>query len=176
MEIKSVMIDFGTERTREDLFKDVEVCLNDLGFNVESKDMTRPWGGFFVLPEKQAEKFQQYFFAERNFDEFRGFPKLSPKILLVAPEKRLSWQYHHRRAEIWKLVGGSAGVVISDTDEQTPPQDISLGGIIELKQGERHRLIGTQSWGMVAEIWKHTIPGHPSDESDIVRVQDDFGR
>jgi hypothetical protein len=29
---------------------------------------------------------------------------------------------------------------------------------------------------MVAEIWQHTDPNHPSDEDDIVRLQDDFGR
>mgnify|MGYP003350752161 CR=1 FL=1 len=43
------------------------------------------------------------------------------------------------------------------------------------RRGERHRLIGTkEGWGMVAEIWQHTVPDHPSDESDIVRLQDDY--
>jgi hypothetical protein len=48
--------------------------------------------------------------------------------------------------------------------------------IITLQQGERHRLIGLDSWGIVAEIWKHTDYNNPSDEDDIVRLQDDFGR
>jgi len=29
---------------------------------------------------------------------------------------------------------------------------------------------------LVAEIWQHTDPKHPSNEEDIVRLQDDFGR
>jgi len=29
---------------------------------------------------------------------------------------------------------------------------------------------------MIAEIWQHTDAAQPSDEDDIVRVQDDFGR
>jgi hypothetical protein len=29
---------------------------------------------------------------------------------------------------------------------------------------------------LVAEIWQHTDPENPSDEDDIVRVSDDFGR
>jgi mannose-6-phosphate isomerase len=29
---------------------------------------------------------------------------------------------------------------------------------------------------MIAEIWQHTDPENPSDENDIVRLQDDFGR
>jgi hypothetical protein len=40
----------------------------------------------------------------------------------------------------------------------------------------RHRLVGLDNWGVVTEIWQHTDVEHPSDESDIVRLQDDFGR
>ncbi|MCU0327251.1 MAG: phosphoheptose isomerase, partial [Spirosomaceae bacterium] len=40
----------------------------------------------------------------------------------------------------------------------------------------RHRLVGVNEWGIIAEIWQHTDPKNPSDENDIVRVQDDFGR
>jgi len=29
---------------------------------------------------------------------------------------------------------------------------------------------------VLAEIWQHTDAQNPSDENDIVRVQDDFGR
>ena len=96
--------------------------------------------------------------------------------MVVGPEKRLSWQYHNRRAEIWKLIGGVAGVVISDTDEETEVQKLEIGQVINLKCGERHRLVGTDGWGVVAEIWQHTDNENPSDENDIVRVQDDFGR
>jgi mannose-6-phosphate isomerase-like protein (cupin superfamily) len=102
--------------------------------------------------------------------------KLSPKILMVETDKRLSWQYHFRRSEIWKLVAGTAGVVTSDTDKEGPVQKLKIGEIIRLKQGQRHRLVGLDGWGMIAEIWQHTDASQPSDEDDIVRVQDDFGR
>ena len=45
-----------------------------------------------------------------------------------------------------------------------------------LQQGERQRLIGLDEASGVAEIWQHTDANHPSDEEDIIRVQDDFGR
>jgi hypothetical protein len=45
-----------------------------------------------------------------------------------------------------------------------------------LKKEERHRLIGLDSWAIVAEIWQHTDIENPSNEEDIVRIQDDFGR
>ena len=116
------------------------------------------------------------FFSHLSLEDFAGYEKLSPKILVVAPGQRLSWQYHHRRAELWKLIGGVAGVVISDTDEQTDLQNLEIGDIVNLKCGERHRLVGTEAYGVVAEIWQHTDTSNPSDEDDIVRVQDDFGR
>jgi len=34
---------------------------------------------------------------------------------------------------------------------------------------------GIDGWGVVAEIWQHTA-SNPSDEEDIERLQDDFGR
>ncbi|HSV09188.1 MAG TPA: hypothetical protein VLI68_00370, partial [Hanamia sp.] len=88
----------------------------------------------------------------------------------------LSWQYHHRRAELWKVIYGEVGIITSETDEERDIQTKKEGDIIVLKKGERHRLIGLESWGVLAEIWKHTDKNAPSDEEDIVRVQDDFGR
>ena len=121
-------------------------------------------------------EFIKEFFPHLSVADFAGFEKLSPKILVVAPGKRLSWQYHHRRAEIWKVIGGKAGVVTSDTDEQTELQELPINSVISLDQGQRHRLVGVDQYGIIAEIWQHTDASHPSDEDDIVRVQDDFGR
>ena len=53
---------------------------------------------------------------------------------------------------------------------------LESGSFIQMDTGERHRLIGLDSWGVVAEIWLHTDAANPSDEDDIVRLQDDFGR
>ena len=102
--------------------------------------------------------------------------KLSPKILVVSPGKRLSWQYHHRRAEIWRVISGQVGVKRSINDEEGAIDVLNVGDTITLKQGERHRLIGVDDYAVIAEIWQHTDANNPSDEDDIVRVQDDFGR
>ena len=169
-------MNFDKNATKTDIFEQIQEFITEKGFTVISKDHARPWGGFFVLDETQAPQFIEAFFPHLSLEDFKGFEKLSPKILVVAPEKRLSWQYHHRRAEIWKLIGGVAGVVISDTDEETALQHLQIGDIVNLKCGERHRLVGTDGYGVVAEIWQHTDKDNPSDEDDIVRVQDDFGR
>jgi mannose-6-phosphate isomerase-like protein (cupin superfamily) len=161
---------------QSNIFEKVAQQVQEKGFNIVSQDTQRPWGGFYVIDESQAPKFVQTYFPELSMADFAGFDKLSPKILMVAPGKRLSWQYHHRRAEIWRLIEGVAGVVISDTDEETELKRLQVGDKVVLAQGERHRLVGLEGWGVVAEIWQHTDAANPSNEDDIVRLQDDFSR
>ena len=162
--------------TKEEIFDQVEKFLIESGYQISSKDMNRPWGGFFVLDESQILKFRTDFFPEVSFSESQTRQKLSPKFLLVAPQERLSWQYHFRRAELWKLILGQSAISRSKFDEQGSIHAMKLGEVVSLEKGERHRLIGTSSWGVVAEIWMHSDPENPSDESDIVRLQDDYSR
>lgn len=159
-----------------DIFKRIEKDLQQQGFEIVSYDDNKPWGGFFVINEAQAQKFADTYFDGQNIVELQIAGKLSPKILVVEPQKRLSWQYHFRRAEIWRVVSGTVGVVASDTDEENNLQLFNPDNTIILKKGERHRLIGLNDWGVIAEIWQHTDIDFPSDEDDIVRLQDDFGR
>ena len=154
----------------------VERYLGEAGFSISTQDFERPWGGFFVLDETQIRAFKAQFFPEVTLSEEQYAQKLSPKFLLVAPGARLSWQYHYRRAELWTLVGGEAAISRSLNDEQGAAVSMVTHEVVSLQQGERHRLIGTQGWGVVAEIWMHTDPNHPSDEADIVRLQDDYSR
>jgi mannose-6-phosphate isomerase-like protein (cupin superfamily) len=169
-------LNFSIDTPKELIFENISEYLHRQDLKIAKQDDTRPWGGFFVLDETEAGKFIAVFFPHLTTEELNISGKLSPKILIVAPGKRLSWQYHHRRAEIWKLICGVAGVVISDTDEEKEITHLNIGDIVQLKQGERHRLVGLDGWGVVAEIWRHTVAENPSDENDIVRVQDDFGR
>jgi mannose-6-phosphate isomerase len=150
--------------------------LAELNLSIIDKNINKPWGGFYVIDETQAAIFAQHFFPEEDFELLKITERLSPKLLIVAPGKRLSWQYHHRRAEIWRCIVGKVSVATSHTDIQKDTRIINLGDKIKLQKGERHRLIGLTEWGIVAEIWQHTDSHNPSDEDDIVRVQDDFGR
>ena len=154
----------------------IEETLKFFGFKIKSKDFNRPWGGFLVIDENQADKFIKCFFENLDMSLITKGLKLSPKILIVKPLSRLSWQYHFRRSEIWKVFEGEVAVVRSENDNEQPKKVFSKGSLITLKQGERHRLIGLNDFGVVAEIWQHTDVNNPSDENDIVRIQDDYGR
>lgn len=164
------------EMGKNEVFDQVERFLIDSGFGIHSKDSERPWGGFFVLEEDYIRKFKDMFFSSVILTEDQFKQKLSPKFLLVSPNARLSWQYHFRRSELWTLVAGDGSISRSLTNEQALPVSLEIGKVVILEQGERHRLIGNSNWGIVAEIWVHTDPDQPSDESDIVRLQDDYSR
>lgn len=167
---------FSQTIDKKAVFEQISAILKKENFTVVNQDETRPWGGFFVIDESQAFAFASKFFPHLEMDTIRITTKLSPKILVVAPNKRLSWQFHFRRAEIWKILVGVVGVKTSYTDEEGVLRELTSGTFIQMDKGERHRLIGLESWGVVAEIWQHTDSENPSDEEDIVRLQDDFGR
>jgi len=135
----------------------IDNILAEKQIQLKNNDFSRPWGGFYVLAEHPNQPW-------------------SPKILFVAPHKKLSWQYHHRRSEVWRVIKGKVAIVRSPDDIERPQEVFLEGDKIELQCGERHRLIGLEDWGVVAEIWQHTNADHLSDEEDIVRVQDDYGR
>ncbi len=169
-----INLNFDKQLAKELVFLKVEDFLISNGFKIVTIDKTRPWGGYFVIEESQAPFFEKFFFQELS--KSNGLGKLSPKLLIVESGKKLSWQYHYRRAELWKFIGGTAGVKRSNNDEEGELEIKKLNDIIFLKQGERHRLVGLSSWGIIAEMWQHTDLNNPSDEDDIIRLQDDYGR
>lgn len=162
--------------TDSNIFFDVIENIIDLGFSIIDKDFNRPWGGFLVIDESQIDKFIKLFFPNLDFNNIDHTLKYSPKILIIAPRQRLSWQYHHRRTEFWHVLKGTVQAVISDTDIPNMTLDLVQDDFLLVPNTQRHRLIGTNQWAIVAEIWQHTDPSNPSDESDIIRLQDDHGR
>ena len=141
-----------------------------------SKDLNRPWGGFYVINEILSEEFFNLFFNIEFKNKIDFQSKLSPKILVIKPNKRLSWQYHHRRSEVWSIIKGNILVSKSLDDKEVKPFKLNEKDQINIGKEIRHRIIGTDDYALVAEIWIHTDKSNPSDENDIVRLQDDFNR
>lgn len=169
------MQDQAQDHIKADKEQQITDIITSNGFSVADVDMEKPWGGYVRLDNGDAKAFISLYFSNLRFETYEN---LSPKFLLVAPGKRLSWQKHARRGELWHVLEGHVGVKISDTDEE--PEEVHVlqtGEVIQIATEVRHRLIGLETnWGIVTEIWQHTDPDNPSNESDIVRIQDDFGR
>lgn len=172
-------IDLANQTDKHEL---VETVVNDAkseGYEVVEINETKPWGAYIRFSGDDADRFVETFFPDLSPEEARlgiADAELSPKILIVSPKQRLSWQFHDRRAERWHFLTSGA-YYKSVHDEQGDLQYAATGTIVQFQKGERHRLVGLDNgFTMVAEIWQHTDAEYPSDEDDIVRLEDDYSR
>ena len=154
-------------------YTEIREEIESLGFNVIDYDFNRPWGGFLLIDESQSQDFINTLISKKNL-KIEG--RLSPKILIINPNSRLSWQFHYRRKEIWRVYKNSVGIIRSIDKNPNEMEILKEGDIIKIQTEERHRLVGLSNIGVVAEIWIHTDLNNPSDEQDIVRLQDDYSR
>ena len=156
-------------------FKRILAEAEGFGLEVVDQDFKRPWGGFLRFSEDCLPAFFDAYW--QGVDTGKAHGRRDPKVLLVAPAQRLSLQLHHRRSELWRVLDGPV-LVIHGPDQNNLQEDVLFtGDVIHLDCGEMHRLAGNlTSWGRVAEIWEHVDPNDPSDESDIIRAQDDYAR
>lgn len=115
-------------------------------FQKKIKEDIRPWGKFRSYPHSQAR---------------------SIKIITVNPGQALSLQYHNRRTEFWVVL--DKGLEITVARRVWQPEENEE---IFIPRQARHRLrcIG-QKPARVMEIWIGD-----SDEADIVRLKDEYGR
>lgn len=166
--------------TSDDLIISVEQSMQSYGYTIVDKDLARPWGGFLCINEAEVAQFvRQFFPAQSNIlQETTHRYRLSPKVLIIKPGARLSWQYHYRRAELWRFL--TRGVYYRSLTDKIPdkPAIAHAGEVITLVAGERHRACGIvgEPPTIIAEIWQHTDPANPSTEEDIVRLIDDYKR
>lgn len=167
------------DRDKKEFLQSINQLAIENEYHPVELDDARPWGGFIRLDNLDADRFVGEFFPGLDPVEARlgnlDAP-LSPKILLVGPEQRLSWQRHDRRAERWAFLTEGA-YVRSLTDEQGDRVSAKAGEVVQFDAGERHRLVGViGKYVLVAEIWQHVDPNNLSDEDDIVRIADDYQR
>ena len=106
----------------------------------------RPWGKFRAFPHEQAG---------------------SIKIITVEPGGSLSLQYHNRRAEFWVALDEGLEVTVDERIWRPAPNEE-----IYIPRSARHRLrgVGTRP-ARIMEIWLGD-----SDEADIIRLEDTYGR
>lgn len=107
----------------------------------------RPWGRWEVL---SAE------------------PGFAVKRIEVLPDQILSLQKHHHRAEHWIITSGIADVTIG---EQTIRK--SAGEAAYIPVGEVHRIANP---GTEPLVFVEVQLGDRLEESDIVRLEDSYGR
>ncbi len=159
------------KRAKSELIFSKDYVLSDV-------DEYKPWGAYYRLADFCVDQFVKEYFPGRTVEELGHGGSLSPKFLIFEPGKKLSLQYHERRAEIWRVIEGSLLAAISDTDKEGEWKTYEAGEELSYGALARHRAGAPEGgdWVIVAEIWQHTDLNNPTDEADIVRLADDFGR
>jgi len=115
-------------------------------FQKEIKEEIRPWGKFRSFPHSQAG---------------------SIKIITVKPGEALSLQYHQKRSEFWIVLDEGLEVTAGDRVWQPEANEEIF---IPCKTPHRIRCLG-QKQARIMEIWIGK-----SEESDIIRLDDEYGR
>ena len=160
---------------KNNLFKKFKDELNKL-LIIKSIDRNRPWGYFITFDDKCFPLFRNIYFKTFNYNIFNKNKKFSSKLLFVKKDKRLSWQYHERRTELLKVYFGKIIVIVSDDDFEKNQTILKKGDEIKIDNKQRHRIIGIDELSIISEIWIHTFNNNPSNENDIIRIQDDYDR
>ncbi|MFQ6037159.1 MAG: phosphomannose isomerase type II C-terminal cupin domain [Candidatus Aminicenantales bacterium] len=123
--------------------------------------------------ESQADiaRFKQGIHEDiRPWGKFRSFPYAlarSIKIITVNPKQSLSLQVHERRSEFWVIL--DEGLEVTAGNRVWQPR-INEEIFIPSRTPHRLRCTGSRP-ARVMEIWIGD-----SDESDIVRLEDEYGR
>ena len=106
----------------------------------------------------------------RPWGKFRRFPHeaaSSLKIITVDPGGRLSLQYHDGRDEFWVVLDPGLEITVGDKVWQAAPDEE-----IFIPRRVPHRVRnGGPAPARIMEVWLG-----PSEESDIVRLADDYRR
>jgi mannose-6-phosphate isomerase-like protein (cupin superfamily) len=167
-----------TDSLKQWIFKRLKAEAQGFGLRIleDLSSAERPWGGFLRFSEESFQLFYDAYWQGIEVPQAISGVRLDPKILFVEPGKRLSLQYHLRRSEHWRILDGPVKIALGQSKSSLSEHIFTTGEVVRIPCGTWHRLEGLSTWGRVAEIWQSEDPDNPSDEDDIVRVEDDFGR
>ena len=91
------------------------------------------------------------------------------KKIVVNPSKRLSYQSHKKRSEVWVIISGEGKLTLNDDETLVEP-----GDILSIPTEAKHRIENTGNSAdlVFIEVQRGTYFG----EDDITRYEDDWGR
>ena len=101
-----------------------------------------------------------------RFERFTLNEQCTVKLIYVDGDKRLSLQYHNSRSEFWKVIKGPVKVQLGNDTKM-----LQEGESITIPKNTIHRIIGAGTEATILEISTGEF-----DESDIVRLEDDYKR
>jgi len=107
----------------------------------------RPWGCYYVIHDESNYKL---------------------KRIEVNLEKRLSYQYHHKRSEAWTIIQGTGLLTIDDKQIK-----VKSGDTVLIPRLSKHRIYNN---GKEVLAFIEVQTGTYFGEDDIIRLEDDYNR
>ena len=107
----------------------------------------KPWGSFINIFDAKYTKVKQ---------------------IVIKPGESPSYQYHHKRSEVWVIVQGTAEVRLDDTANV-----YGVGDVIKIPTLAKHQ---PKNIGDEDLVFIEIQLGEYFGEDDIVRLEDKYGR
>ena len=107
----------------------------------------KPWGKYLNILDENYTKVKQ---------------------IIIKPGESPSYQYHHKRSEIWVIVKGTVEVRLDD-DIKT----YGVGDVVNVPVGAKHQ---PKNIGDEDLVFIEIQLGEYFGEDDIVRLEDKYGR
>jgi mannose-6-phosphate isomerase len=101
-----------------------------------------------------------------RFEKFHENKPCTVKLIYINAHSRLSLQYHKKRSEFWKVVKGNA---VIDLEGKT--LILAEGETLTIPRQAKHRVAALDGDCTILEIAYGRF-----EESDIVRIEDDYQR
>lgn len=99
-----------------------------------------------------------------------GEPPAMVKVITVKPGEQLSLQFHAKRDECWYVISGSGTAEIDGVRSPLAP-----GTSVSAPRMSQHRIFGPAEKSSAPLVFVECAYGD-FDESDIVRLEDKYGR
>jgi mannose-6-phosphate isomerase-like protein (cupin superfamily) len=122
------------------------------------------------VTDRRRSRADEIFVAERPWGQFQQFVENEPvtvKVITVEAGHRLSLQKHGHRDEMWQVLDVPIHVEVDGR-----AWDAQVGEVVWVPSGAEHRMSNRgEQRGRLLEIAYGDF-----DESDIVRLEDDYAR
>ena|SRR5437867_9579774 len=101
-----------------------------------------------------------------RFEKFHENKSCTVKLIYVNANSRLSLQYHNKRTEFWNVIKGTAMLELDGRNVV-----LTEGESLSIPRRAKHRVRALENECVILEIAYGMF-----DESDIVRIEDDYNR
>lgn len=100
------------------------------------------------------------------FEQFSHNEPSTVKILFIKKGEAFSLQYHNKRTEFWKIISGTPEITLGES-----VMHAGVGDEFVISPKTKHRVASVATDTQILEISSGI-----SEEDDIVRLEDKYGR